>query len=568
MYTGGGEIGSSGLQRQNGYVYEEFLREFRGERGMKIYREMSDNDPVVGAVLFAIDMLMRQVPWRVEPGSPNPEDVKIAHFLETCLNDMSHTWPDFISEVMSMLSFGWSWFEIVYKIRDGFKTEDGEISESSFPNLSPSTPQSRSQGTGMSGGPGIGYSPNPTETRETGASSQYDDGKIGWRKIAIRAQESLYKWEFDNEGGVNALLQRPWPDYDERRIPLSRSLLFRTMIRKGNPEGKSVLRTAYRAWYFKNRLETIEGIGVERDLAGLPVAWVPAKWLTGETLSAAESAALTAIKKMVVRIRRDEQEGVVFPLAYDKQGHKVYDLTLLSSGGSRQFDTGKIIERYDQRIAMTVLADFILLGHQKVGSFALSNDKTNLFSLALGAWLDLIQEVLNRYAVPRLLRLNAFPRLLQKDVKPPRIMHGDVETPDLAELGDYITKLAGTGFPLFPNKALETYLLRAANFPEPSEDEVAEREAQAAMTPDDLGPGAVDDYGNPIDTSSNDGSEGTGDGSRPDISHQDVGNALAASESEYPINEENMSLEEALAARGSFMLRNPNAEIAELFVRI
>jgi hypothetical protein len=34
---------------------------------------------------------------------------------------------------------------------------------------------------------------------------------------------------------------------------------------------------------------------------------------------------------------------------------------------------------------MTVLADFVLLGHQQVGSFALSSDKTKLFSMAVGS---------------------------------------------------------------------------------------------------------------------------------------------------------------------------------------
>ncbi len=63
------------------------------------------------------------------------------------------------------------------------------------------------------------------------------------------------------------------------------------------------------------------------------------------------------------------------PSMYDDQGHKVFDLVLLSSGGSRQFDTDKIIQRYDQRIAMSILSDFILLGSDRVGSYALGTSK-------------------------------------------------------------------------------------------------------------------------------------------------------------------------------------------------
>lgn len=65
-----------------------------------------------------------------------------------------------------------------------------------------------------------------------------------------------------------------------------------------------------------------------------------------------ENADIVAGLETIVRnIRRDETEGVVLPAGYK--------LELLSSGGTRQFDTNAIVNRYDTRIAMTVLADFI-----------------------------------------------------------------------------------------------------------------------------------------------------------------------------------------------------------------
>jgi hypothetical protein len=36
-----------------------------------------------------------------------------------------------------------------------------------------------------------------------------------------------------------------------------------------------MLRTAYRPWFMKKRLEEFESIGIERDLAGLPIMWLP-----------------------------------------------------------------------------------------------------------------------------------------------------------------------------------------------------------------------------------------------------------------------------------------------------
>lgn len=410
------ELGNTGLDRAAGYVYEEQLPQLQGLRGVRIYKEMRDNDPVIGAILFAIEMLIRQVEWQVEAASDDQTDTEAADFLKSCMNDMNQPWSDVISEIMSMLVFGWSYHEIVYKKRMGT-------------TLDPTT------------------------------NSHYNDGRIGWRKIPIRAQETLSEWEFDQAGDVIAMWQQGPPTYELVRIPMEKALLFRTMARKGNPEGRSVLRNAYRPWYYKKNIESIEGIGIERDLAGLPVAWVPPE-LLDISASADDKAILAEIKKIVRNIRRDEQEGIVFPLAYDDNGHKIYDMTLLSTGGRRQFDTDGIVQRYDSRMAMTVLADFILLGTKNVGSFALSSSKTELFAVALGAWLNSIADVFNRYAVPRLFELNPFTVEAM-----PKIVPGDIEAIPLDELGTYIAALAGAGMPLFPNEELEKYLLRLANLP-------------------------------------------------------------------------------------------------------
>lgn len=412
------ELGLTGLERFGGWVYEEFLQELQGQRAVQVYQEMSSNDPVIGAVLHAIEMLIRQVEWRVEPGGRSLEDMAAAHFLETCLEDMEMTWEETIAEILSMLVYGWSYHEILYKVRHG-------------------------------------------QSRDPAYNSRYSDGRIGWRGFPIRAQSSLWEWQFDENGRILGMVQMAPPDYKLRVIPMEKSLLFRTTSYKNNPEGRSVLRSAFRPWYFKKHIETIEGIGIERDLAGLPIAWVPPELLSPNA-SPEDRQVLESIKRIVTNVRRDEQEGIVFPLVYDENGNKVFDFGLLSTGGTRQFNTDAVIARYDQRIAMTVLADFILLGHEQVGSFSLASSKTHLFSVALGTWLNVIAAQFNRIAIPRLFALNSF-RL----EKLPKLVPGDIEVPNLTELGDYITKLAGAGMDLFPDEKLEDYLRKVANLPKP-----------------------------------------------------------------------------------------------------
>ncbi len=114
---------------------------------------------------------------------------------------------------------------------------------------------------------------------------------------------------------------------------------------------------------------------------------------------------------------------------------------------------------------MVALADFILLGHEIHGSFSLSSDKTNLFASALGTWLGNIADVFNTYAIPRLLELNDFN--LEEY---PKLAHGDVETPDLKDLGNFISTLAGAGMPLFPDEDLENLIREKANLPRAPKD--------------------------------------------------------------------------------------------------
>jgi hypothetical protein len=450
----GKETGLSGLvYSQSGQVEEELNPNLVGRKALDTWKEMRDNDPMVGSCLFAIDMLLRQVDWRAEPSEDgNEED---AEFIKQCMDDMSHSWSDFISEVMSMLVFGWAFHEIVYKKRSGFQKEGGNI-----------------------------------------PSSRFNDGKVGWRKLPTRAQETLDHWEFDDSGGVKALIQKAPPKFEDRNIPIEKGLLFRTSVYKNNPEGRSALRNAYRPWYYKKRIENIEGVGIERDYAGIPIMGVdPA--ILHENATDEDKKVLAAIKLIGQNLRRDRQEYIVWPNAYDEAGNKLYTFDLLSGGGNRQFDTDRILGRYDQRIAMTLLADFILLGHEKVGSFALSSDKTDIFAIALGTYLDVIEDVLNRFAVPRLLEVNGM-----NTEQAPVIRHGDIEKPNLTELVGYIQGLTGAGVPLFPDDDLERYLREAANLPEKSEEarqaqEKAQQAAQQAATQPNAAGNGTQTAGNP-----------------------------------------------------------------------
>lgn len=421
------EIGRVGQCRYGGIFYEEFLSELRGRKGAEVFTEMSNNDETIGAILFAIEMLVRQASWNVEPGGSTAKDREAAEFVKSCMDDMQQTWIDTISEILSFLTYGWSFHEIVYKRRMG-------------------------------------------RTKDNRTSSKYDDGLIGWMKLPIRSQETLYQWEYDDQDNLIGMTQMPPPDFGLITIPMNKAMLFRTRSRKDNPEGRSILRTAYRSWYFKRRIQEIEGIGIERDLAGLPVITTPEGMDIWDKDDEDMNAIRTGLETMVKNIRRDSTEGLVLPFGY------TFELT--STGGSRQFDTNSIIARYDTKISQTVLADFIQLGHESVGSFALSSNKTNLFSMAICAFLDIICQTFNSQGIPALIDINGDHFAGVTDY--PRLTHGDIEDVDLATVATFIKDMTSIGV-IIPDESLEDYVRQLGKLPKRTTDTVPMEARRAAQ---------------------------------------------------------------------------------------
>lgn len=442
------EIGISGIPRYGALsrVYDEFQRELQGPQGMKLYREAIDNCPIIGAFLFALQHLSRSVEFRIEAASgPNVDGQlagKVADRVHGALfEDMDFPWPDQLSEILSMVPFGWALCEMVYKRC-----------------LGPNPPQQPPTFSALSITAGErGQGPDDPDF----TPSRFDDGWLTWKSWGLRAQDTLHMWEWSAQSKPLAMQQMAPPDYQVRRIPLSKSLLFRAQINKSSPEGKSVIRNAIPSYLYRKNIQNIEAIGVERDLAGYPVFKVtkpdlqtglqpPDLWNTSDNKMV---ALLGQIQRMAKSIRNDEQAGLVLPWWLE--------FTLASTGARRMFDTNAIVERYDQRIAMVMLADFILLGHGAVGSKSLASTKASLFTTALNSFLASIASIINRYAIPQLMKLNGVPEELY-----PRFDHGDAEDVPLESLGNYIGALAKAGMPLFPNADLEKALLMAAKLPE------------------------------------------------------------------------------------------------------
>ena len=421
------EIGTTGLKRFSGEVQEEFDPNLRGIRGVRVFDEMRRNDPDVGAVLFAISHVALASTWEVEPASDAQPDLDAAEFVRECLfKDMSHSWRDWVVDAMTSNTFGWAMFELVFKQRLGLDA------------------------------------PVP---------SRYTDGRIGLRKIALRGQETLARWIFDEHGGIQGMIQRSPPGYQEVPIPISKSMLVRTSHEKNNPEGISLLRNAYRPYYIKTNMEEIEVIGAERDMTGVLKIMLPAN---------ATPADHTKARDMGERYRVDDQTYFLLQ-RFGPNPHEQWDVDVVKTPGQKVVDTDKTITRCSTLIMRSVLAQFLTLGQGRTGSFALATSQRDLWHLAVKGRLDTLEDEINLYLIPKLFALNEFPGMTGLPV----MRHSDPGELDIEKLTPFIRVLGELGI-LKPTAANVEYLHERAGLSwSEGEEEVLDADPLGINTPSD-----------------------------------------------------------------------------------
>lgn len=428
-YFGLSTLGSSGLKESGGWIYEEFLPQLAGGKAARFYDEMSKNSATLGSIRQLVRDLARQVEWSVLPNKKAKDQISAkreAAFVDGCKDDMEHGFADLVSEALTMIEYGFAPCVITYKLRRGPRQPDM-------------------------------------------FKSKFEDGRFGWRSIELRAQESLYQWEFDRE---TRKLLAMW-QFDQYaigarpgiggpvRIPMERLVNFRTESTKNNPEGRSFFRNCVVPYLRLKHVETIEAIGVDRELTGLPVMEVPLKIMAADNRDAAALAIRQSIERQLGSLKRHEREYLLMPAEFlaDKQPSG-YKFRLERSPGANRLDVVAIKNSFKTDIFQACLAQFIQLGQNASGggSRALSSDQTDLFSLIMYALLESIRSAMQT-AIDRLCMLNC----VEAD-RVPQLAFGDIETPNLAALGTYLTSLNNAGV-LVPDEEMRKYLYGVAGIP-------------------------------------------------------------------------------------------------------
>lgn len=400
------EVGFVGLRMTNKQILEEANRQFRYPSFIKTVNEMR-NDPTVAAALNVFRMMISRVSWSVKVANDASEqDKKRAKFIASCMDDMEGTWGQFISEVITYLEFGFSVQEKVFRRR----------------------------------------------LKRNG--SKYNDGLVGLKKIAPRGQDTIRHWNFSEDGREllsvgqslvnleNGYRYQSFASNTTGLLTINRDkfLLFSADSIKGNPEGKSILKSVYLPYKQLTLIKDQLMLGVAKDLAAIPIVTLPAK-LMDVNASTADKAAYSAYQSLVNNVAAGTQRGVVFPSDCDPETKlPYYSFQLLEAKGQSKFNLPEIIKQLQNDILVALSADVITMGSDVNGSFSIKDTKTNLCAMAVEHRLNEIKEVLNADLIPQIYALNGWNQEVL-----PTFEYGDIADVDSEAFSKLIQRVASVG---------------------------------------------------------------------------------------------------------------------------
>ena len=391
------ELGETGTTIFSGFISDEdYISELTGSSAISTYDKMRKSDGVVKASLLACELPIRAANWYIQPASEDEGDKQVAEFVKQCLFEkMTITWDDFLRQALLMLPFGFSVFEKVFAMIDF-------------------------EGKQM----------------------------VGWKKFSPRKQETILKWATEtNEDGIT---QMP-PSGGTISIPIEKLLVFTHQKEGDNWVGISILRNAYRSWYYKTKIENINAISFERQGLGIPVGHLPKSFTKKDR---------DKLEKLLKNVRANEQSYMILPDGWSVE--------FIDMKASTIKDPTQTIQRLNREILISVLAHFMDLGSGPYGSRALSADQSTTFHNNLTAVARHIKDTINKYAIKQLVDLNFTV------ARYPTLEFSKIGMIEYEKLSRALSSLIQQGA-ITPDEKMEKYLRQTMDLPENEEPQTKEK---------------------------------------------------------------------------------------------
>lgn len=390
------ELGDTGTTMYNGMISgEEYNADLSGTSKYTVYDKMRKGDATVAASLKVLKLPLRSANWYVKPAGEEKIQQEQAEFIEHNLKEaMTNTWDDFLREALLMLDYGVFVFEKVFTYVDF-------------------------------------------------------NGKtyIGWKKFASRHPRTIQAWKIKD--GKDDGIKQITTSKGTVEIPIDKLLIFTNEKEGDNWEGISILRSAYKSWFFKDIFEQIDAMAFERQGLGVPYCKLPAGYKDTDRTAAVE---------IVKNIRANEKAYVVYP--------EGYEVGFMDMGAGKVRDPKSSIEYHNRQIVLNVLAQFLMLGAAgSTGSYALSEDQSDFFYDSLQAVAKNIKDIVNKYAIQQLVDIN-WPGTKEY----PTLEVDEIGSVDKVSFANSINSLVGANV-INPDKELEEYVRKELDLPEAAEED-------------------------------------------------------------------------------------------------
>lgn len=446
-----GETGYTGLVTLGGKVWDDCSHELRWPHAYHTFKEMS-LDGAVHPSLDFVESKVAEATWKVRiPKGYEKELKEKAAFLEQCMNDMEHSWTNFIKEAVSFNRYGFCANEIVFRYRN------------------------------------------------TKYGSKYNDGLVGLRKLPIRSQGTIAQWEWKNSGReIDGFWQRvvvPAPTSDVisdggwdairvraqleltvfKYIPRKKFLLFRHNPQNDSPSGTSPLCGVWQSWKMKQAYQEAEAIGTAQDNNAFKILYLPPEYLV-EDRDDDKAQAFAMYQKMLENAHQAKQSGFILPLMVDTEGNRMFDFDIKNISGQKSYDVNKIIERYSREIQVGLFADVLSMGGNG-GSYSLADAKSSQLETAVKSRLNEFKDQLNHHLAPTLFEQNGW----STEVMP----FFDYETPNqetMDDKGKYVQRTKAVGMlPVVPQ--VVNQILRDGGFDYQVPDDMSTEELMKLLQP-------------------------------------------------------------------------------------
>jgi hypothetical protein len=280
------------------------------------------------------------------------------------------------------------------------------------------------------------------------------DGKIYLRDLEPRIPASIQNWQLDD--GRRGIVQQINTDESTiatAEIPADKLLVLTNDKEGDDLTGQSVLRPAWKHYYIKDVLYKVASISAERYGVGIPKITMPDGAGDDEKAEAEE---------MARNIRSHEEARIIVPNA-----NWIVEI-VTPSGNPEGSAIESQIQHHNKMILLSVLAGFLGLGTDGVGSFALSKDQSSFFLKHVEDKASYLAEQFTKQVITQLVEINFGPREVMPQLR--FVSLGDV---DFKEMSEVLNTLKTSG--LIKNSGKMTKFVHDTfKLPELTEDELDE----------------------------------------------------------------------------------------------